>query len=174
MDNTKNNIYNINMYISKLSWKLNSMRNIAQEHQHSQKVLLQLSNDLIFCQWVVQISQIFWKHILFEGLTVSMQKKNLKSRQHNYVNMEKEQFNIQNNPIMIQSLNIINKFKKRKTANNHVFSVNLHKLKKKNVCMNAFSENLSYQKQTAIVILYKVHYIHIYLPDFKTVKWIIQ
>lgn len=106
------------------------MRNIAQEHQHSQKVLLQLSNDLIFCQWVVQISQIFWKHILFEGLTVSMQKKNLKSRQHNYVNMEKEQFNIQNNPIMIQSLNIINKFKKRKTANNHVFSVNLHKLKK--------------------------------------------
>lgn len=36
--------------------------------------------------------------------------------------------------------------------------------------MNAFSDNLSYQKQTAIVILYKVHYIYIYLPDFKTVK----
>lgn len=73
----------------------------------------------------------------------------------------------------LEFINIINNWKKKRTANENVFSVNLHK-SKKNVCLKAFSDNLSYQKQTAIVILYKVHYIYIYLPDFKTLKWIIQ
>lgn len=69
---------------------------------HSKKGLLQLSIDSNFCQWVVQILQIFWKHLTISTIdSFHAKKKNLKSRQHNYVNMEKEQLNIQNNRIMI-------------------------------------------------------------------------
>lgn len=144
---------------------------------HSKKGLLQLSIDLNFCQWVVQILQIFWKHLTISTIdSFHAKKKILRADNIIMSTWKRNSLIFKTIPLWYSSLefiNIINNWKTKRTANENVFSVNLHK-SKKNVCLNAFSDNLSYQKQTAIVILYKVHYIYIYLQDFKTLKWIIQ
>lgn len=91
---------------------------------HSQKGLLQLSIDLNFCQWVVQILQIFWKHLTIWTIDTPKKKKNLKTRQHNYVNMEKA-YSFKGNSLIFKTIPlwysshefintcIINKLKKK-------------------------------------------------------------
>lgn len=145
---------------------------------HSKKGLLQLSIDLNFCQWVVQILQIFWKHLTISTIDSFHAKKKKILRADNIIMSTWKRNSLIFKTIALwysslEFINIINNWKK-KEQQMRMCSLSISINQKKNVCLKAFSDNLSYQKQTAIVILYKVHYIYIYLQDFKTLKWIIQ
>lgn len=79
MDNTKTTY----MYITPTcTYKICHENRIQSEilHKnanllHSKKGLLQLSIDLNFCQWVVQILQIFWKHLTISTIDSFHAKK---------------------------------------------------------------------------------------------------
>lgn len=85
---------------------------------HSKKGLLQLSIDLNFCQWVVQILQIFWKHLTISTIDSFHAKKKKILRADNIImsTWKRNSLIFKTIPLWYSSLefiNIINNWKKK-------------------------------------------------------------